>query len=89
MESPEEPVKACWPPQVAPVVKKPPADAGRPKRFIPWVGKVPWRRAWQPTPVFSPGPSRGQRSLADYSPWGLQESDTTEHRKAEQSMLKK
>ena len=33
-----------------------------------WVGKVPWRRKWQPTPVFLPGESHGQRSLADYSP---------------------
>ena len=37
-------------------------------RFDPWVGKNPWRRAWQPTPVFSPGESHGQRSLADCSP---------------------
>ena len=38
----------------------------------------PWRRKWQPTPVLLPGESHGQRSLADYSPWGGQESDTTE-----------
>ena len=37
-------------------------------RFDPWVGKFPWRRARQPTPVFLPGESRGQRSLAAYSP---------------------
>ena len=37
------------------------------------VGKIPWRREWQPTPVFLPGESRGQRSLADYSPWGHKE----------------
>ena len=48
VESPEEPVKECWPPQVTPVVKKPPADAGGPRRSLPWVGKIPWRRAWQP-----------------------------------------
>ena len=36
--------------------------------FDPWVGKIPWSRKWQPTPVFSPGKSYGQRSLADYSP---------------------
>ena len=36
----------------------------------PWVGKIPWRRAWQLTPVFMPGESHGQRSLAGYSPWG-------------------
>ena len=37
-------------------------------RFNPWVGKIPWRRAWQPTPVFLPGKSQGQRSLEGYSP---------------------
>ena len=35
-----------------------------------WVGKIPWRRKWPPAPVFSPGESHGQRSLAGYSPWG-------------------
>ena len=39
-------------------------------RFDPWVRKIPWRRKWQPTPVFLPGESHGQRSLAGYSPWG-------------------
>ena len=38
-------------------------------RFDPWVGKMPWRREWQPTPGFLPGKSYGQRSLAGYSPW--------------------
>ena len=37
-----------------------------------------WRRKWQPIPVFLPGESHGQRSLEGYSPWGLEESDTTE-----------
>ena len=37
-------------------------------QFEPWVRKIPWRRAWQPTPVFLPGESHGQRSLAGYSP---------------------
>ena len=48
--------------QVALVVKNLPANAGRHKRwgFDPWVGKIPWRRAWQPTPVFLPGESHGQ-----------------------------
>ena len=41
-------------------------------------GKIPWRGKWQPTPVFLPGKSHGQRSPVDYSPWGLKESDTTE-----------
>ena len=38
-------------------------------RFDSWVGKIPWRRKWQPTPVFLPGDSHGQRSLAGYSLW--------------------
>ena len=46
--------------------------------FDPWVGKMPRRRAWQPTPVLLPGESHGQRSLVGYSPWGHKESDTTE-----------
>ena len=37
--------------------------------FDPWVGKIPWRRKWQPTPVFLLGESHGQRSLVGYSPW--------------------
>ena len=37
-------------------------------RLDPWIGKTPWRRAWQPTPVFLPGDSHGQRSLVGYSP---------------------
>ena len=40
-------------------------------RFDPWVRKIPWRRKRQPTPVFLPGKSHGQRSLAGYSPWSL------------------
>ena len=46
-------------------------------RFNPWVRKIPCRREWQPTPVFLPGESLGQRSLAGYSPWGCKESDLT------------
>ena len=46
--------------------------------FNPWVGKIPWRRKWQPIPVFLPGKSHGQRSLVGYSPWGHEELDTTE-----------
>ena len=38
--------------------------------FDPWVRKIPWRRKWQPSPVFLPGESHGQRSLEGYSPWG-------------------
>ena len=37
---------------------------------IPWLGRSPWRRKWQPTPIFLPGKSCGQRSLAGYSPQG-------------------
>ena len=44
------------------------------------VRKIPWRRKWQPTPVFLPGKSHGQRSLVGYSPWGHKESDMTEQR---------
>ena len=42
----------------------------RKHRLDLWVGKIPWRRKWQPTPVFLPGKSHGQRRLAGYSPWG-------------------
>ena len=41
-------------------------------------GKIPWRRAWQPIPIFLPGESQGQRSLVGCSPWGHKESDMTE-----------
>ena len=41
----------------------------------PWKGKIPWRRTWQPTPIFLPGGSHEQRSLAGYSPWGHKEWD--------------
>ena len=46
------------------VVKNPPANAGDLRDMF-----APWRRAQKPTPVFLPGKSHGQRSLADYSPW--------------------
>ena len=46
--------------------------------FNPWVRKIPWRRQWQPTPVFLPGKSHGLRSLVGYNPWGHKELDTTE-----------
>ena len=45
--------------------------------FDPWVRKIPWRRKQQPTLVFLPRESHGQRSLAGYSPWGHAESDMT------------
>ena len=47
-------------------------------RFDPWVGKIPWSRKWQHTPVFLPEEFHGQRSLAGYSLWGHKESDMTE-----------
>ena len=46
------------------------ACQGRRCSFDPWVGKIAWRRKWQPTPVFLPGKFHGQRSLVGYSPWG-------------------
>ena len=46
-------------------------------RFNPWIWKMPWRRKRQPTPVFLPGKSLGQRGLECYSPWGCKELDTT------------
>ena len=45
--------------------------------FNPWVRKIPWRRKWQPIPVFLPGKFHGQRNLVGYSPWSCKESDTT------------
>ena len=60
--------------------KEPVCQCRRHKRcgFNPCVGKIPWRRKWQPTPVFLPGESHGQRSLMGYSPGGHKESDMTE-----------
>ena len=46
--------------------------------LIPGSGKIPWRRAWQPTSVFLSGESHGEKSLVGYSPWGRKESDMTE-----------
>ena len=67
-----------WAPHVVLVVKSPPASAGATRdRFSPWVRKAPWRRKWQPTPVFLSGKSHGQKSLVDYSPWGHKELDMT------------
>ena len=54
-------------------------QCGRPG-FDPWVRKIPWRRKWQPTPVFLPGKSHGQKSLAGYGPWGHKESDMTSNK---------
>ena len=59
-----------WDSQVVLVVKNPATNTGRCKRheFDPWMGRIAWRRAWQPTPVFLPGESHKQRSLAGCSP---------------------
>ena len=67
-----------WDSQVVLVVKNPPANAGDRCRFDPWVGKIPWRRKWQPTPVLLPGEFHGQGNLPGYSPWGCTELDMTE-----------
>ena len=60
--------------------KEPGCQCKRYKRggFDPWVKKIPWTKAWQPTPVFLPGESHGQRSLLGYSPWDCKQLDTTE-----------
>ena len=60
--------------------KEPASNAGdvRDSDLSPGVGKIPWRRAWQPTPVFFSGESHGQRNLAGYSLEGRKESGTTE-----------
>ena len=61
------------------MVKNPPAIAGDMRRgFDPWVGKIPWGRALQLTPVFLPEESHEQRSLMGYSPKGHKESDIPE-----------
>ena len=62
--------------QVVLVVKDPACQCRRHTRrgFDPCVGKIPWRRARQPTPVFLPGESHGQRSLVGYSPWGCKDT---------------
>ena len=53
-----------------PVVKNLPANAGGAwgHKFNRWVGKIPWRRKWELTPLFLPGKFHGQRSLAGYRP---------------------
>ena len=55
------------------MVKNMPVNAGD-ANLIPG-----WRRKWQPTPLFLPEKSNGQRNLAGYSPWGCKKSDRTEH----------
>ena len=62
------------------LVKNMPSSAGdaRDVGLIPGLARFPWRRAWQPSSVFLPGESHGQRSLVGYSPQGCKELDTTE-----------
>ena len=70
-----------WASQVTLSGKEPDCHCRRYKRlqFNPWVGKIPWRRAWQPTPIFLPGESL-QRNLAGYSPQGESDmSEVTQH----------
>ena len=65
--------------QVALVLKDLPAVRRQKKHgFDPWIQKIPWRRKWQPTPVFLPGKPQRQRSLAGYSSWSCKELDTIE-----------
>ena len=60
--------------------KKSPCNAGDERHgFNPWVRKMPWRRAWQPTPVFLPRELHGQRKLMGYRPWGHKVGTRTEH----------
>ena len=65
---------------MAQTVKNLPAMRETRPEFDPWVGKIPWRRKWQPTLVFLPGKSHRQSSLADswQSPWSRKELDMTE-----------
>ena len=71
------------------MVKKFPCQFRRYKRcrFNPWVKKMPWRRKWQPTPIFLPVKSHGQRSLVGYSSKGSKESDMTEHAQKHKSLI--
>ena len=62
------PLQYSWASLVAQLVKNPPAMLGD-LGSIPGLGKIPWRKEWQPTPVFLPGEFCGQRSLVGYSPW--------------------
>ena len=62
------------------MVNNPSANAGDTEIWVQCpVGKIPWRRKWQPTPVSLPGKFHGQRSPMGYSPWGRRVSDTTVH----------
>ena len=65
---------------MAQLVKNLPANSGDKRcEFDSWVGKIPWRRKWQPAPVFVPREPHGQKSLAGYIPRGCKELEVTEH----------
>ena len=69
---------------------KAPACQCRRRKFNPWVGKMPWRRKWQPTPVFLPGKSHGQRSLVGDSPQGckrVEHNSATKQRKYSHTLV--
>ena len=63
--------------KISPAIAKDWLEHGK-SSFDPWVRKIPWRRRWQPPPVFLPGESRGQRSLVGYTVHGVAKLDTTE-----------
>ena len=64
--------------QISRLARQETSDTQVQSLFNPWVGKIPWRRKWLPTPVFLLGESHGQRSLVGYSLWGPKDSDPTE-----------
>ena len=68
---------------MAQVVKNPPAmqETQKTQVFDPWVRKIPWRRKWQPTPVFLLGKFHGQWSLVGYCPWGHKKSNMSTHKR--------
>ena len=68
--------------------KKKSAYQCRRRMFDPWVRRIPWKGKWQPTPVFLPGKSHGQRSPAGYSLRGHKESDMTERLSMQKSQTK-
>ena len=75
-----KPLQHSWASSGGSSSKKSACQCRRPKghEFDPCVGKISWRRKWQPTPVFLPGESYGQRSIVGYSPYGHKELDTDE-----------
>ena len=72
-------VYSCYSPMAHQVKSSPSMQETQGRGFNPWVGKIPWRSKRQPTPLFLPGKSHGQRSLVGYSPRGHTESHITEY----------